>query len=139
MRRGVKPTLVFDSKFTSYAKLSKLNAEHDVKFITLRRRGKNMIEQAEELDGWHRTNIPHDKRKYPNPQVHESVIALRDYDGKVRQVIMRGKGIVEVDGHTVNVIYPRRAHNPILRQVPWHNLPLSLPGQARTKLNLIFS
>ena len=92
MRRGVKPTLVFDSKFTSYAKLSKLNADHDVKFITLRRRGKNLIEQASRLDGWRRIHIPHDKRKYPNPQVHESVIELRDYEGEVRQVIVRGNG-----------------------------------------------
>jgi len=233
MRRGVKPTLVFDSKFTSYAKLSELNAKHDVKFITLRRRGKNLIAQVDKLDGWHRIHIPHDKRKYPNPQVHESIISLRDYDGEVRQVIVRGnghekpaflitndfdmplellvgnyarrwrvengiaeavkffhlnalsspivtkvhfdialtmiadtlytmlarklrgfencdapklfrhfvrgKGIIEIEGNTVSVIYPRRAHNPILRQVPWHNLPLRLPGQGRTKLNLIFS
>ena len=233
MRRGVKPTLVFDSKFTSYARLSKLNAEHDVKFITLRRRGKNLIEQVNQLKGWRRIHIPHDKRKYPNPQVHESFIKLRDYEGKVRQVIVRGnghekptflitndfdmplellvgnyarrwrvengiaeavkffhlnalsspivtkvhfdialtmmadtlytmlarklrgfencdapklfrhfvrgKGIIEIEGQTVNVIYPRRAHNPVLRQIPWHNLPPLLPGQGRTKLNLVFS
>jgi hypothetical protein len=233
MRRGVKPTLVFDSKFTSYSKLSEINAEHDVKFITLRRRGKKLVEQVDKLDGWSRIHIPHDKRKYPNPQVHESVIELRGYSGELRQAIVRGngrekpafiitndfdmptellvgnyarrwrvengiaeavkffhlnalsspivtkihfdialtmiadtlytmlakklrgfedcdapklyrhfvrgKGIVEVDGHTVNVTYPRRAHNPILRQVPWSNLPLKLPGQSATKLNLIFS
>jgi hypothetical protein len=43
IRRGVKPTLVFDSKFTSYAKLSELNSEHNVKFITLRRRGGTIV------------------------------------------------------------------------------------------------
>ncbi len=233
MRRGVKPTLVFDSKFTSYSKLSELNAKHDVKFITLRRRGRNLIAQVDELDDWQRIHIPHPKRKYPNPLVHESFIELRDYKGKVRQVIVRGngrekptflitndfemplellvgnyarrwrvengiaeavkffhlnalsspivtkvhfditltmiadtlytmlakklrgfedcdapklyrlfvrgKGIVEVDGRTINVTYPRRAHNPILRQVPWNNLPLRLPGQSRTKLTLNFT
>jgi len=233
MKRGVKPTLVFDSKFTSYAKLSELNATHDVKFITLRRRGKNLIEKVGELDGWQRIHIPHQKRKYPNPQVHESFIELRGYKGKVRQVIVRGnghekpaflitndfdlplellvgnyarrwrvengiaeavkffhlnalsspivtkvhfditltmiadtlytmlarklrgfehcdapklyrhfvhgKGIIDVDGRTINVIYPRRAHNPILRQVPWDNLPLRLPGLGRTKLTLNFN
>jgi transposase len=233
MRRGVKPTLVFDSKFTSYAKLSELNLKHDVKFITLRRRGKKLIGEIDRLDGWRRIHIPHDKRKFPNPQVHESVITLRDYQGKVRQVIVRGnghekpaflitndfdmktellvgnyarrwrvengiaeavkffhlnalsspivtkvhfdialtmiadtlytmlarklrgfencdapklyrhfvrgKGIVAVDGRTINVTYPRRAHNPILRQVPWNNLPPKLPGLAATRLNLIFS
>jgi hypothetical protein len=232
MRRGVKPTLVFDSKFTSYAKLSELNAKHDVKFITLRRRGKNLIEQIDRLDGWKRIQILHSKRKYPHVQVHESSVELRGYKGKVRQVIMRGngrekpaflitndfnmplellvgnyarrwrvencnseavkffhlnalsspivtkihfdialtmiadtlytmlarklrgfedcdapklyrhfvrgKGLVEVDGRTVIVTYPRRAHNPILRQVPWENLPLRLPGPQRPKLLLNF-
>jgi len=233
IRRGVKPTLVFDSKFTSYAKLSELNDKHGVKFITLRRRGKNLIDQVDKLDSWHRIHIPHAKRKYANLQVHESLIKLRDYKGQVRQVIVRGngrekpsflitndfdipldllvghyarrwrvengiaeavkffhlnalsspiavkihfdisltmiadtlytmlarklrgfehcdaptlyrhfvrgKGIIEVGGRTINVMYPRRAHNPILRQVPWNTLPLRLPGLDRTKCNLHFS
>ena len=233
IRRGVKPTLVFDSKFTSYAKLSELNDKHRVKFITLRRRGKNLIDQVDKLDSWRRIHIPHAKRKYANLQVHESLIKLRDYKGEVRQVIVRGngrekpsflitndfdmplallvghyarrwrvengiaeavkffhlnalsspiavkvhfdisltmiadtlytmlarklrgfehcdaptlyrhfvrgKGIIEVDGRTINVMYPRRAHNPILRQVPWNTLPLRVPGFDRTKCNLHFS
>ena len=52
---------------------------------------------------------------------------------------VRGKGIIEVDGRTINVTYPRRAHNPILRHVPWDSLPLRLPGVDRTKLTLRFS
>jgi hypothetical protein len=65
---------------------------------------------------------------------------FENYDTpKLFRHFVRGKGIVEVEGHTVSVIYPRRAHNPILRQVPWHNLPLRLLGQGRTKLKLIFS
>jgi transposase len=233
IRRGVKPTLVFDSKFTSYTKLSELNDKHGVKFITLRRRGKNLIDQVDKLDSWHRIHIPHAKRKYANLQVHESLIKLRDYKGEVRQVIVRGngrekpsflitndfdmplallvghyarrwrvengiaeavkffhlnalsspiavkvhfdisltmiadtlytmlarklrgfehcdaptlyrhfvrgKGIIEVHGRTINVTYPRRAHNPILRQVPWNTLPLRPPGFDRTKCNLHFS
>ena len=232
IRRGVKPTLVFDSKFTSYAKLSELNAKHGVKFITLRRRGKNLIDRVDKLNSWHRIHIPHEKRKYANLQVHESFIRLREYQGKVRQVIVRGngrekpsflitndfdiplellvghyarrwrvengiaeavkffhlnalsspivikvhfdisltmiadtlysmlarklrgfedchastlyrhfvhgKGIIEVDGRTINVIYPRRAHNPILRQVPWDTLPQRLPGFDGARLTLNF-
>jgi len=233
IRRGVKPTLVFDSKFTSYAKLSELNDKHGVKFITLRRRGKKLIDHVDTLDNWKRIHIPHAKRKYANLQVHESLIRLRDYEGQIRQVIVRGngrekpsflitndfymsldllvghyarrwriengiaeavkffhlnalsspivvkvhfdisltmiadtlytmlakklrgfedcdaptlyrhfvrgKGIIEADGRTINVMYPRRAHNPILRQVPWDSLPLRLPGLDRTKLTLKFS
>lgn len=232
IRRGVQPTLVFDSKFTSYAKLSELNAEHNVKFITLRRRGATMVDDIDAIDEWKTIHIPHEKRKYPNPQVHESFTGLRHYSGQVRQVIVRGngrekpaflitndfdmplellvgnyarrwrvengiaeavkffhlnalsspivtkvhfdialtmvadtlytmlarklrgfedcdapklyrhfvrgKGTITVDGTTVNVIYPKRAHNPILRQVPWHNLPQRLPAFGNTKLVLNF-
>ena len=91
VRRGVKPTLIFDSKFTTYENLSKLN-QQGVKFITLRRRGHKLIQEIEGIGSWKRITIPNDKRKYPNPQVHESNIALRGYEGEVRQIIVRGNG-----------------------------------------------
>jgi transposase len=92
IRRGVKPTLVFDSKFTSYTKLSDIDASHNIKFITLRRRGKGLINGVEKLSPWKRIEIPHAKRKYRNPQVHESLVSLRGYEGKIRQVVVRGNG-----------------------------------------------
>lgn len=91
VQRGVKSTLVFDSRFTTYDKLSKLNTE-DVKFITLRRRGKNLLAELDKITDWKRIHIPHAKRKFPNPEVHESRVQLRGYDGEVRQVIARGNG-----------------------------------------------
>jgi transposase len=91
IRRGVKPTLVFDSKFTTYEKLSQLNS-NGIRFITLRRRGEKLVSKLEKLEPWKRIHIPHAKRKYPNPIVHESTIFLRDYDGEIRQVIVRGTG-----------------------------------------------
>lgn len=91
IRRGVKPTLVFDSKFTSYNKLSELNS-NGIKFITLRRRGKSLIEDTSNLSPWKRIEIPHAKRKYKNPQVHDSIITLRHYEGDIRQIVVRGNG-----------------------------------------------
>ena len=91
VRRGVKPTLVFDSRLTSYPQLSVL-ASQGVKFITLRRRGKKMLAEAEKLTEWERIHIPHEKRKYPNPEIHESTISPRGYEGLIRQVIVRGNG-----------------------------------------------
>lgn len=91
VRRGVKPTFVFDSKFTTYGRLSRLN-EEGVKFITLRKRGKEMLRQVEKLGDWKRVHIPHVKRKYKNPQIHESSLSLTDYDGELRQIIVRGTG-----------------------------------------------
>src|SRR3989339_1993699 len=232
VQRGVSPTLVFDSRLTSYAKLSALNTQ-GVRFITLQRRGKNALEQVVHYTDWKRIHIPHDKRKYPNPEVHEAQVPLRGYEGSVRQVILRGnghekptflisndfetpvellvshyarrwriengiaeavkffhlnalsspilvkihfdlaltmiadtlytmlarklrgfeqcdapklyrhfirgKGLVHVRKGSDTVTFPRRAHNPILRQVPWDNLPLQLPGLGHAPLRLIFS
>jgi hypothetical protein len=90
VRRGVSPTLVFDSRFTTYQHLSQLEAAH-VKFITLRRRGERLIENVEQLD-FKRIHIPHERRKYPNPEVHDSTVELRGYEGELRQVIVRGNG-----------------------------------------------
>ena len=193
-----------------------------IKFITLRRRGERLLEKVEHLTGWQRIDLHNTKRKYPHPQIKESIIQLRGYNGELRQVIVKGtgrekpsflitndfnattklvvenyarrwriengiaeavkffnlnalsspilvkvhfdvtmtmiadtlysmlaqklrgfdqcdaptlyrhfihgKGMVAVQDSTVTVIYPRRAHNPILRAVPLQNLPKTLPG-----------
>jgi len=91
VRRGVKPTFIFDSRLTTYPHLSELNTA-GVKFITLRRRGEKLLAKVSTLTGWQRIHIPHEKRNYPHPEIHESVITLRGYAGMVRQVIVRGNG-----------------------------------------------
>ena len=232
VQRGIKPTFVFDSKFTTYAKLSALN-QQGIRFITLRRRGKNMLDGMESLESWKRIHIPHAKRKYPNPMVHESVITLPDYEGDLRQVIVRGnghekpaflisndfetpsellvgnyarrwrvenviseavkffnlnalsspilvkvhfdvvmtmiadtlytmlaqklrgfescdaskihrlfvkgKGRITLRGNKIAVIFPRRAHNPILRSVSWHRFPQALSWLDGVGLELRFT
>jgi transposase len=232
VRRGVKPTLVFDSKFTSYTKLSQLNAIHGIKFITLRRRGKKLIDGVEKLRPWKRITIDHPKRKYPHPLIHDSIITMNGYEGTIRQIVIRGnghekptflitndfdlpvevvvgnysrrwrvengiaeavtffhlnalsspilvkvhfdvamtiiadtvysmlakklrgfeecnapkiyrnfvrgKGVISVKNQTIHVTYPRRAHNPILRNVKWERLPDMMTGFDNAKINLIF-
>lgn len=91
IERGLLPTFIFDSKFTTYPKLSELNSQK-IKFVTLKRRGKKEIEMVDKLEGWERIKIPHAKRKYPNPYVHESYVELSKYHGTVRQLIVRGNG-----------------------------------------------
>ncbi|MCK4487063.1 MAG: transposase, partial [Desulfobacterales bacterium] len=231
IRRGIKSTFVFDSKFTTYANLSALNTQ-GIKFITLRRRGKKLIDKVNKLEPWKRIHITHAKRKYPHPQVHESFIRLRDYDGELRQIIIRGNGHekpaflitndfdaplellvsnysrrwrvenviseavkffnlnalsspilvkvhfdvimtmmadtlynmlaqklrgfqdcdapkifrhfvkgkanITIKNSEITVTYPRRAHNPILRAVPWHRLPKSISWLDSVNLNLKF-
>ena len=232
VHRGIKPTFVFDSKFTTYSRLSALN-QQGIRFITLRRRGKNMLDGIETLESWKRIHIPHAKRKYPNPLVHESFITLSDYEGDLRQVVVRGnghekpaflitndfdtplellvgnyarrwrvenviaeavkffnlnalsspilvkvhfdviitmiadtlytmlaqklrgfescdaakiyrlfvkgKGKVTLKGNKITVTFPRKAHNPILRAVPWHRLPQALSWLDAVALDLRFS
>ena len=91
--KSVAPTLVFDSRFTSYSQLARLE-QQDIRFITLRRRGPKLIRNAEAQPpkAWEQVTIPHEKRKYPRPWVLESRISLRGYPGQLRQVIMRGTG-----------------------------------------------
>lgn len=231
VHRGIKPTLVFDSKFTTYEKLSDLNSQ-GIKFITLRRRGKDLVDKVDKLGPWKRITIPHIKRKYPNPQVYQSLIKLRGYDGQLRQIVIRdngrekptflisndfdapiellvgnyarrwrventiseavkffnlnalsspilikvhfdvamtmvadtlfsmlakklrgfeqcdapklyrhfvkGKGVIDVRHGEVIVTYPRRAHNPILRAIPWQRLPQSISWLDNTKFTLKF-
>lgn len=230
-QRGIIPTFVFDSKFTSYPNLSSL-AEMGVKFITLRRRGKKLIDNIKHLKPWKRIHIPHAKRRYPNPLVHESIVEMDNYKGRLRQIIVkgngrekpaflisndfdsplellvsnysrrwrvenviaeavkffnlnmlsspilikvhfdivmtmiadtlysmlakklrgfeecdapkvyrdfvRGKGNITVTGKELTVTYPKRAHNPILRSVPWHRMPEPLTWLDGAKLKLVF-
>jgi hypothetical protein len=230
-QRGVDPMLIFDSKFTSYANLSQLNG-FGVKFITLRRRGKKLIESLETTGPWKRIHIPHTKRKFQNPQVYESMVELNGYSGSIRQVVIRGnghqkpaflisndmdspveiiasdyarrwrvenviseavkffnlnalsspiltkvhfdmvmtmvadtlysmlaaklrgfehcdapkiyrhfvkgKGTINMSPDRVVVTFPKRAHNPILRNAPWHRLPQKISWLGNSDLELKF-
>jgi hypothetical protein len=225
------PKFIFDSRLTSYKQLSTLNAG-GVKFITLRRRGKKLVQDIAKIKDWTKIHIPHAKRKYPDPEVHASEAKLTGYAGKVRQVVMRGNGheepaivitndyevplellvgdyarrwrvengiaeavkffhlnslsspilvkihfdvalsmiadtlysmlahklrgfeecdapkicrdfvqgkaTVAVKEGRVTVTYPRKAHNPVLRQIAWHLLPLEVPGLGGAPLELRF-
>jgi hypothetical protein len=231
MQRNVPPTFVFDSKFTSYSNLSALTNQ-GVKFITLRRRGKKLLDNINRIGPWQRIHIPHVKRKFPNPLIHESLIEMSNYQGQLRQVIVRGngrekpaflisndfespvelivgnysrrwrvenviseavkffnlntlsspilikvhfdivmtmiadtlysmlskklrgfedcdapklyrdfvkgKGRITLRGEELTVTYPKRAHNPILRSVPWHRMPKSLTWLDGARIKLVF-
>ena len=86
-------TLVFDSKLTSY---KHLNILHDmgVHFITLRKRGKNLLAGLDHVPPthWKKIHLDIPKRKYKNPLVFESIIELTGYDDKLRQIVLKGTG-----------------------------------------------
>jgi transposase len=231
VRRSLPGTLVFDSRFTSYENLGELD-RLNCRFITLRRRGAKLVQNAATVTDWKRIHIPNAKRKYPNPFVHESYVTLKGFPRPIRQVIMKGtgrekptflitndderpvdllvgdysrrwrvenyiaeavkffhlnalsspilvkvhldvlltvvadtlyymlaqklrgfeecdaprifrhfikgKGTVAVTGTEIVVTFPRRAHNPILRNVPWKRLPQQVSWLGNRKLTFRF-
>ncbi len=94
--RSVSPKLlIFDSKFTTYKNLSKLNeSKEKIKFLTLRRRGKDLIEKVSLIstDQWQRIRVEGKKRKHQIIRVHDSFCKLRNYKGEVRQIILTDHG-----------------------------------------------
>jgi len=89
----IDQTLVFDSKLTNYPVLSQLNRD-GIKFITLRRRGKDIVKEAlwAPKDKWTTVTVDIRKMKFPKFKVLERKIELKGYDGKVRQVIIWDNG-----------------------------------------------
>jgi hypothetical protein len=85
--------LIFDARLTTYENLSRLNRDN-IKFITLRRRGKKLVENVDRLpaEQWHTITIDHPKRKYQTPRVHDAMISLPGYEGKVRQLTITNIG-----------------------------------------------
>ncbi len=89
--------LVFDSKFTTYENLKSLN-EKGVYFLTIRRRGKNIIKDLENLTSseWKKLRVLAAGGKSRSLQINESKIQLRGYGKKlVRQIAIKGHGKIK--------------------------------------------
>lgn len=86
--------LIFDSKFTTYAHLNRLNKD-GIKFLTLRRRSPEMIAAVESIPKtqWQPIKLGKNiRRKYRNLLVYESYIKLNNYDGPLRQIVVKNNG-----------------------------------------------
>lgn len=151
--RSVSATLVFDSRFTNYRQLAKLD-EDGVRFITLRRRGTSLIRAAESqpASAWTRVTIPHPKRKFRRPLVLESRVRLPGYPTPIRQIIMRGNGhekptflITNDDETPIEVIVSRYARrwnveNCIAEAVKFFNLnALSSPVLVKVHFDVVLT
>ena len=89
----INQTLVFDSKLTTYENLESLD-DDNVKFITLRRRGKKLIEEANNLSEreWIKVDLKKKKRTYNKFKMYTRDIILPRTDLEVRQVIFKDHG-----------------------------------------------
>lgn len=85
--------LIFDSKFTTYQNLENLDKD-EVKFITLRRRGKKLVEMTEQLpeSDWKTVLVDGNGRKKKKIKVHDSEIELSGIKTKFRQIIVTDNG-----------------------------------------------
>lgn len=93
--KGLK-YLVFDSKFTNYENLRKLE-DSSVKFITIRRKGKNIIENLNSLPvkNWKTFRIERAGNKKAAIKVFEETVFLRTYDKQIRQINIKGHGKIK--------------------------------------------
>ena len=83
--------LVFDSKLTTYRNMDTLN-QKGILFITLRNRGKYIHKKIAKIQEWEKVTIDNLKRKYKNLNAFSELIDLKDYQGKIRQIIVTGTG-----------------------------------------------
>jgi hypothetical protein len=85
--------LLFDSRATTYAGLSKLT-QRQVGFITIRRRGSGMLARVRRFptDRWQHCQITQSKGKRRQVQYVEEWVQLDGYEGLVRQLIVTGLG-----------------------------------------------
>jgi hypothetical protein len=90
--------LVFDSKFTNYENLGKLD-EKEIKFLTIRRRGKKIVERIDNLSktNWKTIRVEAAGNKKRTIKAMEEYITLPGYrDGKqIRQVCITGHGKIK--------------------------------------------
>jgi len=85
--------LVFDSKLTTFANLSRLN-EQDITFMTLRRRSPGLLRQVVNTprSAWRTVHLDLPHRQYQDPKVVEQRINLKGYQGPVRQMLITDLG-----------------------------------------------
>ena len=93
--------LVFDSKFTNYENLSKLD-DKEIIFLTIRRRGKKIIEEVLAGKSFKKITVEASGLKKRNLKVEDKIISLRGYydfktgeQKKIRQVAITGNGKIK--------------------------------------------
>lgn len=85
--------LYFDSKLAPYSELSRVN-QQGVFFVTIRRRGTNLLRRINQLpaDQWISAVIDIPKRRHQRIEYVDETITLRGYEGNLRQIAARGLG-----------------------------------------------
>jgi len=85
--------LIFDSRLTSYANLSRLN-QQGIQFMTLRRRSRQLVEAIYQApaSAWRRIELEAVSRLYKTPRILDQRITLPHYKGELRQLAILDLG-----------------------------------------------
>ncbi len=88
--------LAFDSKFTNYQNLSKLD-DDGIKFITIRRRGKNIVDRLNSLPQkkWKTIRVERAGNKKATIKVLDENVFLKGYNKEIRQISITGHGKIK--------------------------------------------
>ncbi|MBI3264111.1 MAG: hypothetical protein HYZ58_13320 [Acidobacteria bacterium] len=93
-RTGHDPEeLIFDSRLTSYANLSRLN-QRGIQFMTLRRRSRQLVDAIYRgpASAWRRIELDSVTRLYKTPRILDQRIRLPHYKGEIRQLAILDLG-----------------------------------------------
>lgn len=124
--------LVFDAGLTTMRNLRELD-NLGIRFLTLRRRGKNLLARVEEITEWKSYRLGDEKRICKNPKVHERTAFIKDL-GEVREIIVTGNGREkpmlmitndrEISARDALIAYSRRwrIENSLAENVDFFNL-----------------
>lgn len=88
--------IIFDSKFTNYENLKKLDQDN-IKFITIRRRGKLILDRIAKLPakGWKNVKVECAGNKHRTLRVYDEMVFLNSYDKDIRQITITGNGKIK--------------------------------------------
>jgi transposase len=88
--------LIFDSKFTTYQNLNNIN-KHGLKFITIQRKNKKLDLKIAGIpdSNWKNIRVKRANGKGRIVTISESHTPLKDYDGEIRQIFIKGAGKIK--------------------------------------------
>jgi len=88
--------LVFDSKFTNYENLKKID-DNEIKFVTIRRRGKNIVDRLEQMPAKMKKAIRVEMagNKKRSLKVLDEQIYMKGYGDTIRQISITGHGKIK--------------------------------------------
>jgi transposase len=150
---NVQQTLVFDCKFTKYKVLDALDNDN-VKFITLRKRTKKLVDEILSIDdeNWMKVQLDIPKRKYQKVSVCEQNVKLADCKNEFRQIAIKDHGrekptlIICNDKNisikTILEVYAKRwrVENKLAELVSFFNLnALSSPLMVRIHFDMLWT